>query len=61
MTSEAVRLACNGDEAALECLIAKHFGALRDKIAPQIDPRWQALISAEDVVQQTAIDAPCRG
>jgi RNA polymerase sigma-70 factor (ECF subfamily) len=56
-TATLVQRARAGDETALETLLARHFAALRDRIARRIDPRWQSLLSADDVMQQTGIDA----
>ena len=52
-----VSRAKEGDEAALEILLARHYDTVRQRIAPHIGPRHQALISGDDVMQQTGIDA----
>lgn len=49
--------ACEGDGEALGRLLEQHAAALREHVAGRIPRRWQALLSADDVVQQTFTDA----
>lgn len=54
---EHLKLACGGDADALTELL-KHYGPIiRQDVARQIPRRWQALLSEDDVMQQTYADA----
>lgn len=52
-----VERAVGGDQEALTRLIAQHDGALRSKFRNQIPARWQALLSLDDLLQETYTDA----
>ncbi|MBI5863911.1 MAG: sigma-70 family RNA polymerase sigma factor [Planctomycetes bacterium] len=52
-----VRRARDGDEPALERLLTRHIDRVRRQISRQIGPQYQSLLSADDVTQQTGIDA----
>lgn len=52
-----VQQASRGDHAALEVLLKESDGKARAALAGRIPPRWQSLISVDDVVQQAACDA----
>lgn len=49
--------AVGGDVDALTTLLQQHGAALRKNIAGRIPQRWQALVSEDDVLQQTYADA----
>ena len=49
--------AVGGDQEALTCLIAQHDATLRCKFRNQIPARWQALLSLDDLLQETYTDA----
>ena len=52
-----VKLAKGGDQSALERLLVRNLGGLRSWIGSRIEPRYQAVLSADDVLSQTGIDA----
>ncbi|HVP10361.1 MAG TPA: sigma-70 family RNA polymerase sigma factor [Phycisphaerae bacterium] len=52
-----LNLACDGDRDALGRLLEEHTPPLRARLAGRIPVRWQAVLSAEDVLQQTFTDA----
>ena len=49
--------AAAGDAEALSSLLEQDGPAVRTYVATQLPPRWQAVLSADDVMQQTYIDA----
>lgn len=49
--------AVEGDQKALAHLLDAYTPLLRKALAGQISPRWQSLLTAEDVIQETYIDA----
>lgn len=51
------RRAVAGDGEALSALLERHGPAVRRVIAPGIPPRWRSVLSEDDVMQQTYIDA----
>lgn len=51
-----VKLAKRGDQSALERLLVRHLRGLEPWIASKIEPRYQAVLTAEDVLSQTGID-----
>ncbi len=55
--NEVIKRAVNGDRSALTELFECHGPAIRPSIAKRIPRRWQALLSADDVMQQTYADA----
>ncbi len=52
-----VERAAGGDQEALTRLIAQHDATLRSKFCNQIPIRWQALLSLDDLLQETYTDA----
>jgi len=52
-----VARAIQGDLDALRSLLQRHGPSLRPVLAREIPKRWQALLSADDVLQQTYADA----
>ncbi len=50
-------LGIQGDERALTELLEKHGPAIRRRLAGAIPKRWQSLLSEDDVLQQTYVDA----
>ncbi len=55
--SDPLQLAAKGDRAALKVLLAEHGPAVRAKIAAKIPAQWQAVLTADDLMQQTYTDA----
>lgn len=49
--------AAEGDKEALAHLLERHGPDVRQKVVGHIPQRWQALLSADDVMQETYIDA----
>lgn len=49
--------ALRGDHDALASLLEQHGPAVRNKLRDQIPRRWQALLSIDDVMQETYTDA----
>lgn len=49
--------AIRGDDAALTELLAQNGAQVRRSLAGKIPRRWQAVLSIEDVMQETYIDA----
>ena len=49
--------ACGGSREALGRLLEEHAAPLRTHLAGRIPLRWQALLSPDDVLQQTFTDA----
>jgi len=49
--------AAQGRDEALERLLEEHTPMLRRRLAGKIPRRWQAVLSVDDLVQQTYIDA----
>lgn len=49
--------AAEGDKEALARLLEHHGPEVRQKVVGHIPQRWQALLSADDVMQETYIDA----
>ena len=54
---ERLGQAIQGDERALTELLEKHGPAIRRRLAGAIPKRWQSLLSEDDVLQQTYVDA----
>ena len=54
---ELVARARNGDEESLALLLRAHGPEVRRSLAGLVPKRWQALLSEEDVLQQTFTDA----
>lgn len=52
-----IHRAVAGDTDALSALLERHGPYVRRRVAGQIPPRWRSVLSAEDVVQETYIDA----
>ena len=52
-----LRKAVAGDQDSLGKLLKDHLDSIRIAIAQQIPKRWQSVLSAEDVVQETFADA----
>lgn len=57
MRRELLGKAVRGDEQALTELLEKHGPAIRRRLAGAIPKRWQSLLSEDDVLQQTYVDA----
>lgn len=57
MRRELLGNAVGGDEQALTTLLEKHAPELRRRLAGAIPKRWQSLLSEDDVLQQTFVDA----
>ena len=55
--SELVRLAVSGDKDALGELLEAHTPKLSRLLARRIPQRWRAVLSVEDVLQETFTDA----
>lgn len=55
--NDDVKLAKSGDQAALERLLVRHLSDLGPWIGSRIEPRYRALVTADDVLSQTGIDA----
>lgn len=49
--------ACGGCRSALGKLLEEHMPPLWTRLGGRIPPRWRALLSPEDVLQQTCADA----
>jgi RNA polymerase sigma factor (sigma-70 family) len=49
--------ACEGDHDALAALVQAHDPAVRAAIQRRFPQRWQALLSVDDVLQETYVDA----
>lgn len=54
---ELLQQACAGDEEALGKLLELHTPELRCVVTRKLSAKWQSLLSEEDVLQQTFIDA----
>lgn len=52
-----IRKAVSGDADALSILLKQHAEQIRASLAGQIPAKWRALLSIDDVVQQTYTDA----
>ena len=57
VSSELLSKAIGGDEQALSQLLEEHGPAVRRPLAGAIPKRWQSLLSEDDVLQQTYVDA----
>ena len=57
MRRELLGKAVGGDEQALTALLEEHAPELRRRLAGGIPKRWRALLSEDDVLQQTYVDA----
>src|SRR5262245_8743692 len=57
MSDDLVVRARAGDRAALEHLLARQTPAVRARLAADISSTWQSLVSAEDVLQHSWLDA----
>ena len=55
--NDLVHQAARGNADALSGLLERHGPLIRDRLAGQIPRRWRAALSADDVMQQTYIDA----
>ncbi len=55
--ADLIKQAHSGDRRALGELLEQHGPAIRRKLRGAIPKRWQALLSIDDVLQQTYIDA----
>lgn len=49
--------ACQGEQAALTELFRRHESAVRAAIGARLSTRWQALLSVDDVLQHTYVEA----
>ena len=54
---ELVAAAKRGERAALVELLERHAPSVRASLKGNIDPRWQSLLSEDDVMQETYADA----
>jgi RNA polymerase sigma-70 factor (ECF subfamily) len=54
---ELLRQAVRGDRQAVSALLEQCGAEIRGRIARRIPRRWQAVLSADDVLQQTYADA----
>ncbi|MCG8407104.1 MAG: RNA polymerase sigma factor [Phycisphaerales bacterium] len=54
---ELVLAACEGDRVALETLLQEFGPRVEAEIARKINPKWQSVLSSEDVMQVTYIEA----
>lgn len=54
---QVIRQAVQGDDQALTALLERHGARVRRWLAGNISKRWQSLISEDDVMQQTYVDA----
>ena len=54
---ELLERAVGGDEAALGALLEARAADLARRIEARIPRRWRSLLGAEDVLQQTFVDA----
>lgn len=54
---ELLNRAVLGDEDALETLLTRHAPTVRKRLDGRIDPRWQNVLSEEDVLQETWLEA----
>jgi len=52
-----VNKAIDGDAAALTELLDRHSESVRASLHGQLPARWQSLLSADDVLQETYVDA----
>ena len=55
--SDVLDRAVHGDQNALVALLTRHGPAVRASLAGRIPRRWQAVLSEDDVVQQTYANA----
>jgi RNA polymerase sigma factor (sigma-70 family) len=51
-----LREAIDGNETALACLLQEHDAALRRCVVGKIPQRWRAILSEDDILQQTYTD-----
>jgi RNA polymerase sigma-70 factor (ECF subfamily) len=56
LEEEVLQRAVSGDRDALTALLEHHAPALRHRLEGKIDPRWQAVLSVDDVMQETFTD-----
>lgn len=49
--------AIEGDREALAALLERHGPSLRDKLTQSFPQRWRSVLSEDDVLQQTYVDA----
>ncbi|UCG17358.1 MAG: sigma-70 family RNA polymerase sigma factor [Phycisphaerales bacterium] len=56
-TEDLIRRASDGDEAAVEELLARYRDRLRQMVAVRIDPRLLGRFDASDVVQEALVEA----
>lgn len=54
--AQVIRRAVAGDRDALAQLLKQHREAIAPMLAGRIPPRWQAVLTVEDVLQQTYVD-----
>ena len=52
-SSEQIRAAIAGDRPALERLLLDHYDPLKERIGPRLSASLQAVVAADDIVQQT--------
>jgi RNA polymerase sigma-70 factor (ECF subfamily) len=55
--AETIRRAVAGDHEALAELLKQHRAAVRHTLLGKIPPRWQAVLTVDDIMQQTYVDA----
>jgi RNA polymerase sigma-70 factor (ECF subfamily) len=55
--NDLVRQAAGGDRDALVRLLKRHGAPVRQSLAGRIPSCWQAVLTADDVMQQTYVDA----
>lgn len=54
--AELLSRAATGDRQALTALLERHAPALREALAGRISSRWRAVVSVDDVLQETYCD-----
>ena len=57
LTSVQLRAAGNGDREALESLLSRYLPRVRRIVAARVGRHWRELALAEDLVQETLLDA----
>ena len=55
--ADLLKQAAKGDDHALSTLLKQHASSIRRAVAGQIPRRWRAVLSEEDVIQETFADA----
>lgn len=56
-TAQLLARAVGGDESAVAALLKHHAPALRRIVAMDLPKRWRSVLSEDDVLQQTFVDA----